>query len=71
MLQAIIRSSKLKFNPAIVLKRQSTLLISCYEAAITGYVLSGASSVQIQKVTGLSAYDIEQVIINKKLSVKP
>lgn len=42
-----------------------------YEAAITGYVRSGATIVQIQRITGLSALDIEQVIIDKKLSVKP
>lgn len=40
------------------------------QAAITGHVKAGATIKQIQKVTGLSVFDIEAVIIEKKLSVK-
>lgn len=45
--------------------------IKAINAAITGHVLSGATIKEIAKVTGVSLLDIEAVIINKKLTVKP
>jgi len=40
-------------------------------AAIVGYVRSGATIKQIVKLIGVSVLDVEDVIINNKLSVKP
>lgn len=45
--------------------------ITDYKAAVVGYVKMGASILEIKQVTGLAAADIEQVIIETKLSVKP
>lgn len=45
--------------------------ISHIQAAIVGYVKMGATIKQIVKIIGVSVLDIEAVIINKKLSVKP
>lgn len=41
------------------------------QAAIVGYVKMGATINQIVKLSGVSALDVEAVIINQKLSVKP
>ena len=40
-------------------------------AAIIGYVRQGASINQIVKTVGIAATDVEGVIIENKLSVKP
>ncbi len=45
--------------------------ITDYKAAVVGYVKMGASILEIKQVTGLAAADIEQGIIETKLSVKP
>lgn len=41
------------------------------QAAIIGYVRSGVTIKQIVKLVGVSVLDVEAVIINNKLSVKP
>lgn len=45
--------------------------IATIQAAIIGYVRSGATIKQIVKLVGVSVLDVEAVIINNKLSVKP
>lgn len=41
------------------------------KAAIVGYVLSGATIREIYRLIGVCRAEIEEVIIIKKLSVKP
>lgn len=41
------------------------------KAAIIGYVRSGATIKQIVKLVGVSVLDVEAVIIENKLPVKP
>jgi hypothetical protein len=50
---------------------KSRTSITDYKAAIVGYVKMGATILEIKQLTGLAAADIEQVIIETKLSVKP
>lgn len=50
---------------------KSKTSIPTIQAAIYGYVKSGATIKQITKVIGVSALDVEAVIIENKLSVKP
>jgi len=45
--------------------------IAAIHAAIIGYVRSGATIKQIVKLVGVSVLDVEAVIIEKQLSVKP
>jgi hypothetical protein len=45
--------------------------IATIQAAIIGYVRMGATIKQIVKLVGVSVLDVEEVIINNQLSVKP
>lgn len=45
--------------------------IATIQAAIIGYVRQGATIKQIVKLVGISVLDVEAVIIDNKLSVKP
>lgn len=58
-------------NKAKIIHAKNKALITAYTAVIIGMVRTGATIPEIKHVTGLAAADIEKVIIENKLSVKP
>lgn len=51
--------------------KQNKLCLCHIQAAIVGYARQGATIKQIVKLIGVSVLDVEAVIIDKKLPVKP